>query len=56
MIGFHKVGFRVLYSKEKHPIPFLESIEDRCRRKIQRPSDDIHIALSLSDLFYAGSQ
>jgi Recombinase len=26
-IGFYRVGFRVLYSKEKHLIPFLESCE-----------------------------
>jgi excisionase family DNA binding protein len=26
-IGFYRVGFRVLYSKEKHLIPFLETCE-----------------------------
>lgn len=26
-IGFFRVGFRVLYSKEKHLIPFLETCE-----------------------------
>jgi excisionase family DNA binding protein len=26
-IGFYKVGFRILYSKEKHLIPFLEQCE-----------------------------
>jgi len=26
-IGFYRVGFRVLYSKEKHLIPFLQSCE-----------------------------
>ena len=26
-IGFYRVGFRVLYSKEKHLLPFLEQCE-----------------------------
>jgi excisionase family DNA binding protein len=26
-IGFYRVGFRVLYSKEKHLLPFLEGCE-----------------------------
>jgi excisionase family DNA binding protein len=26
-IGFFRVGFRVLYSKEKHLLPFLEQCE-----------------------------
>lgn len=26
-IGFFRVGYRVLYSKEKHLIPFLEQCE-----------------------------
>lgn len=29
IIGFYRVGFRVLYSKEKHLIPFLEGLENR---------------------------
>lgn len=29
IIGFYRVGFRILYSKEKHLIPFLESIETK---------------------------
>lgn len=28
-IGFFRVGFRVLYSKEKHLLPFLESCESK---------------------------
>lgn len=28
IIGFYRVGFRVVYSKEKHLIPFLASIEN----------------------------
>lgn len=28
-IGFYRVGFRVLYSKEKHLIPFLDKCENR---------------------------
>jgi len=28
IIGFYRVGFRVVYSKERHLIPFLESLEN----------------------------
>jgi len=32
IIGFYRVGFRVLYSKEKHLLPYLASCEERSSR------------------------
>jgi excisionase family DNA binding protein len=45
IIGFFRVGFRVLYSNEKHLIPFLESCEKseqvKTRLTTQYPSRGI---------------
>lgn len=32
-IKFFRVGFRVLYSKEKHLLPFLESCEKKAQKE-----------------------
>jgi excisionase family DNA binding protein len=30
-INFYRVGFRILYSREKHLLPFLDSCEQKAR-------------------------